>query len=124
MRRIKTRQPELHDSTNKNESRARLVRHHSYHSCLHNPHPPQGPRFTAGLLRDLLCQAQGVFVASAMNCCAPHAARRDIAYFGEERERLNQIWREVFDDQGVPEGLSEEFKRRHEEFDASCAGCR
>ena len=55
------------------------------------------------------------FVASAMNCCAPHAARRDIAYFGEERERLNQIWREVFDDQGVPEGLSEEFKRRHEE---------
>ena len=36
---------------------------------------------------------------------------RDIAYFGEERERLDQIWREVFDDQRVPEGLSEEFVR-------------
>ena len=36
---------------------------------------------------------------------------RDIAYFGEEREQLEQIWREVFDDQGPPEGLTEEFVR-------------
>jgi superfamily I DNA/RNA helicase len=36
---------------------------------------------------------------------------RDIAYFGEERERLDTIWREVFDEHGVPDGLSEEFVR-------------
>jgi len=36
---------------------------------------------------------------------------RDIAYFGEERARLEEIWREIFDDRGVPEGLSEAFVR-------------
>jgi superfamily I DNA/RNA helicase len=36
---------------------------------------------------------------------------RDIAYFGEERERLEEIWREVFQDRGAPEGLTEEFVR-------------
>jgi hypothetical protein len=36
---------------------------------------------------------------------------RDIAYFGEERERLDQLWREVFEDRGVPVGLTEEFVR-------------
>lgn len=34
---------------------------------------------------------------------------REIAYFGEEREQLEQIWREVFDAHGIPEGLSEDF---------------
>lgn len=36
---------------------------------------------------------------------------RDIAYFGEERARLDEIWREIFDERGVPEGLSEAFVR-------------
>lgn len=36
---------------------------------------------------------------------------RDIAYFGEEREQLDQIWTEVFDDKGIPEGLTEDFVR-------------
>lgn len=36
---------------------------------------------------------------------------REIAYFGEEREQLDQIWREVFDDHQLPEGLSEQFVR-------------
>ena len=55
---VKTRQPELHDSINKmNPVRGWC----GITPFLHPPHPPQGPRFTAGLLRDLLCQAQGVF---------------------------------------------------------------
>jgi hypothetical protein len=36
---------------------------------------------------------------------------RDIAYFGEEREQLDQIWSEVFDDNGIPDGLTEDFAR-------------
>ncbi|WP_294540830.1 UvrD-helicase domain-containing protein [uncultured Rhodoblastus sp.] len=36
---------------------------------------------------------------------------RNIAYFGDERERLDQLWREVFEDRGIPEGLTEEFVR-------------
>lgn len=36
---------------------------------------------------------------------------REIAYFGDERERLDQIWREVLEDRGVPEGLTAEFVR-------------
>lgn len=36
---------------------------------------------------------------------------REIAFFGEARDRLNQIWREVFDDHAVPDGLSEPFVR-------------
>jgi superfamily I DNA/RNA helicase len=36
---------------------------------------------------------------------------RDIAYFGEVRDRLEQLWREVFDDRRVLEGLTEEFVR-------------
>jgi superfamily I DNA/RNA helicase len=36
---------------------------------------------------------------------------REIAYFEEEREQLEQIWREVFDDKGLPAGLTEEFIR-------------
>ena len=36
---------------------------------------------------------------------------RAIAYFGEERDQLDEIWREVFDDNQVPDGLSEEFVR-------------
>lgn len=36
---------------------------------------------------------------------------RQVAYFGEARDRLDQIWREVFDDHELPEGLSEAFVR-------------
>lgn len=36
---------------------------------------------------------------------------RDIAYFGEEREQLDQMWREVLDAHNIPEGLSVEFVR-------------
>ncbi len=36
---------------------------------------------------------------------------RDIAYFGEERVRLDEIWREIFDERGVPGGLTEAFVR-------------
>ncbi|MFY0624142.1 MAG: DEAD/DEAH box helicase [Pelagimonas sp.] len=36
---------------------------------------------------------------------------REVAFFGEARERLDQIWREVFDDHELPEGLSEPFIR-------------
>lgn len=34
-----------------------------------------------------------------------------MAFFGEARDRLDQIWREVFDDHALPEGLSEPFVR-------------
>ena len=34
---------------------------------------------------------------------------RQVAYFGEARDRLDQIWREVLDDHELPEGLSEAF---------------
>jgi superfamily I DNA/RNA helicase len=34
---------------------------------------------------------------------------RQVAYFGEVRDRLDQIWQEVFDDHDLPEGLSEAF---------------
>lgn len=34
---------------------------------------------------------------------------REVAFFGEARERLDQIWQEVFDDHDLPEGLSEPF---------------
>jgi superfamily I DNA/RNA helicase len=36
---------------------------------------------------------------------------RNVAFFGEAQERLDQIWREVFDVRGLPEGLSEQFVR-------------
>ena len=36
---------------------------------------------------------------------------RDIAYFGEERVRLDEIWREIFDERGLPGGLTEAFVR-------------
>lgn len=36
---------------------------------------------------------------------------RTIVYFGAEADRLNEIWREVLDDIGTPDGLSEEFIR-------------
>jgi len=36
---------------------------------------------------------------------------REVAFFGEARDRLDQIWREVFDDHELPEGLSEPFIR-------------
>ena len=36
---------------------------------------------------------------------------REVAFFGEARERLDQVWREVFDDHELPEGLSEPFVR-------------
>jgi superfamily I DNA/RNA helicase len=36
---------------------------------------------------------------------------REVAFFGEARDRLDQIWREVFDDHELPEGLSEPFVR-------------
>jgi len=36
---------------------------------------------------------------------------REVAFFGEARERLDQIWREVFDDHELPEGLTEAFVR-------------
>jgi len=34
---------------------------------------------------------------------------RQVAYFGEARNRLDDIWREVLDDHELPEGLSEAF---------------
>lgn len=34
---------------------------------------------------------------------------REVAFFGEARDRLDEIWREVFDDHELPEGLSEAF---------------
>lgn len=34
---------------------------------------------------------------------------RKVAYFGEARDRLDEIWREVLDDHDLPEGLSEAF---------------
>lgn len=36
---------------------------------------------------------------------------REVAFFGEARERLDQIWQEVFDDHELPEGLTEAFVR-------------
>ena len=36
---------------------------------------------------------------------------REVAFFGEARDRLDQIWREVFDDHELPDGLSEAFIR-------------
>ncbi|WP_455269286.1 UvrD-helicase domain-containing protein [Rhizobium herbae] len=36
---------------------------------------------------------------------------RTIVYFGAEANRLNEIWKEVFDDLGTPAGLSEDFIR-------------
>jgi len=36
---------------------------------------------------------------------------REVAFFGEARDRLDQVWREVFDDHELPEGLSEPFVR-------------
>lgn len=34
---------------------------------------------------------------------------RQVAYFGEARDRLDQIWREVLDEHDLPEGLSDAF---------------
>ena len=34
---------------------------------------------------------------------------REVAFFGEARERLDDIWREVFDHHSLPDGLSESF---------------
>jgi superfamily I DNA/RNA helicase len=36
---------------------------------------------------------------------------REVAFFGEARDRLDQVWRDVFDDHVLPEGLSEPFVR-------------
>jgi len=36
---------------------------------------------------------------------------REVAFFGEARDRLDQVWREVFDDHELPEGLSDPFVR-------------
>ena len=36
---------------------------------------------------------------------------REVAFFGEARDRLDEIWREVFDDHELPDGLSEAFIR-------------
>lgn len=36
---------------------------------------------------------------------------REVAFFGEARDRLDQVWREVLDDHELPEGLSEAFVR-------------
>ncbi|MDJ0389865.1 UvrD-helicase domain-containing protein [Roseomonas sp. E05] len=36
---------------------------------------------------------------------------REVAFFGEARDRLDQVWRSVFDDHELPEGLSEPFVR-------------
>lgn len=36
---------------------------------------------------------------------------REVAFFGEARDRLDQVWRSVFDDHELPEGLSEPFIR-------------
>jgi len=37
--------------------------------------------------------------------------KREVAFFGEARDRLDDIWREVFDDHELPGGLSEPFVR-------------
>lgn len=34
---------------------------------------------------------------------------RQVAFFGEARDRLDEIWKEVFDDHELPDGLSESF---------------
>ncbi|OOY26167.1 hypothetical protein BMI91_00110 [Thioclava sediminum] len=34
---------------------------------------------------------------------------REVAFFGEARDRLDKTWKEVFDDHAMPEGLSEPF---------------
>ena len=34
---------------------------------------------------------------------------REVAFFGEARDRLYQVWREEFDDHELPEGVSEQF---------------
>lgn len=36
---------------------------------------------------------------------------RDIAYFGEDRKRLEELWEETFDAHSIPDGLSREFVR-------------
>lgn len=36
---------------------------------------------------------------------------REVAFFGEARDRLDQVWKEVFDDHELPEELSEPFVR-------------
>lgn len=36
---------------------------------------------------------------------------REVAFFGEPRDRLDQVWKEVFDDHELPESLSEPFVR-------------
>lgn len=36
---------------------------------------------------------------------------REVAFFGEARDRLDHVWRSVFDDHDLPEGLSEQFAR-------------
>lgn len=36
---------------------------------------------------------------------------REVAFFGEARDRLDQVWKDVFDDHELPEGLSEAFVR-------------
>lgn len=36
---------------------------------------------------------------------------REVAFFGEARDRLDLVWKEVFDDHELPEGLSEPFVR-------------
>ena len=36
---------------------------------------------------------------------------REVAFFGEARDRLDQVWKEVFDDHELPDGLSEPFVR-------------
>jgi superfamily I DNA/RNA helicase len=36
---------------------------------------------------------------------------REVAFFGEARDRLDQVWRDVFDDHELPDGLSEAFVR-------------
>ncbi|MCZ8133546.1 MAG: UvrD-helicase domain-containing protein [Rhodobacteraceae bacterium] len=36
---------------------------------------------------------------------------REVAFFGEARDRLDQVWKDVFDDHELPEGLSEPFVR-------------
>lgn len=36
---------------------------------------------------------------------------REVAFFGDARDRLDQVWKEVFDDHELPEGLSEPFVR-------------
>lgn len=36
---------------------------------------------------------------------------RKVAYFSDEMKRIDELWAEVFDQRGCPEGLSEEFVR-------------